>query len=61
MLGLGSVLLALVALLVGSVIVDTLLSRGRLDALTNTRIPNPNGPEIAAYVVQPNTRVLNRP
>ncbi|MFC1466467.1 MAG: dienelactone hydrolase family protein [Candidatus Brachytrichaceae bacterium NZ_4S206] len=55
LLGLGGVLLALVALLVGSVIVDTLLSRGRLDALTNTRIPNPNGPEIAAYVVRPNT------
>ncbi|RMG64397.1 MAG: dienelactone hydrolase family protein [Chloroflexi bacterium] len=41
------------ALLVGSVLVDTLLSHGRLDELTNMRIPNPNGPEIRAYVARP--------
>jgi carboxymethylenebutenolidase len=47
--------LGLIALaLIGSVAVDTLLSRGRLDALTNVRIPNPNGPEIRAYVARPN-------
>lgn len=44
LLGLGGVLL---------VLVDTLLSHGRLDALTNMRIPNPNGPEICAYVARP--------
>ncbi len=53
LLGLGGVLLALMALLVGSVLVDTLLSHGRLDALTNMRVPNPNGPEIRAYVARP--------
>lgn len=46
-------LLVLVALLVGSVLVETLLSHGRLDALTNMRIPTPNGPEIRAYVARP--------
>ena len=52
-LGLVTVLAALVAFLVGSVAVDALLGGGRLDALTNTDIPNANGPEIRAYVARP--------
>lgn len=31
----------IVLALIGSVVVDTLLGRGRLDGLTNARIPNP--------------------
>ncbi len=46
---------ALVVFLFGSVFVDGLFSSGRLDAVTNTRIPNPSGPEIRAYVAKPAT------
>jgi carboxymethylenebutenolidase len=46
---------ALVVFLFGSIFVDGLLGGGRLDAVTNTRIPNAGGPEIRAYVAKPAT------
>lgn len=46
---------ALVLLLAGSVVVDGLIGRGRLDALTNTSIDNPAGPAVRAYVARPST------
>lgn len=53
----GLILVVIVALfvvvLVGSVFVDRLLDRGRIDALVNTWIDNPNGPAVGAYVAQP--------
>jgi carboxymethylenebutenolidase len=55
LIGLGIVLGALVLFLVGSVAVDRLTGGGRVDALTNTLIPNANGPAIRAYVARPNT------
>lgn len=55
LVGLGVVLAVLVMLVVGAVVVDGLLGANRLDALTNTRIPNPSGPEIRAYVARPST------
>lgn len=53
-IGLAATVGLVVLALIGSVVVDTLLGRGRLDGLTNARIPNPNGPEIRAYVARPN-------
>lgn len=44
-----------VVLLVGAVVVDGLVSSGRIERLANTRIPNPAGPEIWAYVARPTT------
>lgn len=49
---LGSVL-ALVLFLVGSVLVDAVIGRGRLDALVNTTIDGPGGAPVRAYVAQP--------
>jgi carboxymethylenebutenolidase len=53
----GIILLSIIALLVvflvGSVVVDRLLDRGRIDALVNTWIENPNGPAVGAFVAQP--------
>lgn len=46
---------ALVIFLFGSIFVDGLLGGGRLDAVTNTRLPNVGGPEIRAYVAKPAT------
>lgn len=46
---------ALVLLLAGSVIVDSLIGGGRLEPLVNTRVPNPAGPEVRAYVARPST------
>lgn len=48
-------LVGLILLLVLSIPIDALLGGGRVDALTNTRIPHNNGPEIAAYVARPET------
>lgn len=53
--GLLILVVILVVLLVGSVGVDILLGRGRLDALTNTRIANANGPQVRAFVARPAT------
>jgi carboxymethylenebutenolidase len=55
LLSLVALVAAVVVFLVGSVILDTLLGGGRLDALTDTNIPNANGPEIRAYVARPAT------
>jgi carboxymethylenebutenolidase len=55
LLGLGAVLLALVLLLAGSILVDSLVGGGRVDALTNTIVPNANGPAVRAYVAKPTT------
>jgi carboxymethylenebutenolidase len=46
---------ALAGLLALSIPVDALLGRGRVDGLTNTSIPNANGPEVRAFVVRPAT------
>lgn len=51
---LGSVA-ALAVLLAASVVVDGLIGGGRLDALTNIRIANANGPSVRAYVARPST------
>lgn len=50
-----SVVVGFALFLAGSVLVDTLIGGDRLAALTNTRLPNPNGPEIRAYVARPAT------
>lgn len=55
LIGIGLVLVALIVLLFGSIIVDSLLGGGRLAAVTNTRIPAGNGVEIAAYIARPST------
>lgn len=55
LIGLGLLIGILAVLLVGAVMVDGFLTANRLDALTNARIPNANGPEIQAYVARPNT------
>jgi carboxymethylenebutenolidase len=52
-LGIGIVLIGLVGLLAASIIVDGLVGGNRLDAVTNTRLANPNGPELRAYVARP--------
>jgi carboxymethylenebutenolidase len=49
------VIFALMALLAVSIPVDALLGRGRVDALTNMRIPNAGGVEVRAYVARPET------
>jgi carboxymethylenebutenolidase len=51
---LGSVLLALLLLLVGSVLVDSVLGGDRVTSITNTTIPGINGePDVRAYVARP--------
>lgn len=52
-LGLLALLMALVILVVGAVVVDALLDRGRIDALTNSQIANPNGVPVRAFIAQP--------
>jgi carboxymethylenebutenolidase len=47
--------MALAALLAGSVVVDRALSGGRLAAVTNTVIPGGAVPEIRAYVARPSS------
>lgn len=53
LLGVLIVIVALVALLVGSVVVDALVGRDRVAALTNTTLPNDAGQPVAAYVARP--------
>ncbi len=55
LIGLGVVALALVVLLAGSIFVDSLTGGGRVDALTNTIVPNANGPAVRAYIARPDT------
>jgi carboxymethylenebutenolidase len=55
LLGVIVVVVALVVLVVGAVVVDGVMGGARLDALTNTRLPNANGPEVRAYVARPST------
>jgi carboxymethylenebutenolidase len=50
---LAGLLLALVLFLVGSVAVDFLAGRGRLQAVTNTTIPAADGAQVAAYTAAP--------
>lgn len=48
------VLAVLVVLLAGSIIIDGLVGRGRVEAVTNTIIPGSNGsPDVRAYVAKP--------
>lgn len=54
LLGILVLFLALVALLVGSVVVDALVGGDRLDEVTNTTIPGvSSGPDVRAYVAKP--------
>lgn len=53
LIGLGVILLALLLALVGSIAVDALLSRNRVEQLTNTTIAGPDGQQIRAYVARP--------
>jgi carboxymethylenebutenolidase len=53
LIGLGVILLALLLLLTGSIAVDALLGRDRVEQLTNTTITGPDGQEIRAYVARP--------
>ncbi|NOK60158.1 MAG: Dienelactone hydrolase [Chloroflexi bacterium AL-W] len=48
-------IVGLILILALSIPIDALLGGGRVDALTNTRVSNDNGPEIAAYVARPET------
>ncbi len=47
--------LALLAFAGGSILIEGALGSGRVDGLTNTRIPNPGGPAVRAYVARPST------
>lgn len=54
LLGLALLLAVLVLLLAGSIAVDALLGRDRLEQLTNLTIPGQDGaPPVAAYLAQP--------
>jgi carboxymethylenebutenolidase len=55
LLGLAGLVLALIVFLAGSIAVDGLIGQNRLDALVNTSIANPNGPEVRAFVARPST------
>jgi carboxymethylenebutenolidase len=44
---------ALAVFLVLSVVIDRGLSGGRLEAVTNLNLPNPNGPAIRAFIARP--------
>lgn len=55
---LSALLLATVAVVVViglSIPLDGLLSGGNIDPIVNTRIVNPNGPDVRAYVARPTT------
>lgn len=47
------VLLAVVVFAAVALAMDARATRGRVDAITNTAIPNPNGPEVRAHVARP--------
>ncbi len=53
--GIGILILILVVFLVGSVIIDSLIGRGRINPLVNIHIANPAGPDIPAYIAYPTT------
>jgi carboxymethylenebutenolidase len=54
LLGTLLVLAALVIFLVGSIVVDSMMSRNRLEALADSIIPSANGePDVLAYVAKP--------
>lgn len=53
LVGLLIAVVAIVVLVAGSILVDSLLGRGRLDAVTNTVIPNRDGSPVRAYVARP--------
>jgi carboxymethylenebutenolidase len=52
-LGLLITLGAAIVLLVGSLLVDGLFAQGRLDTLTNLRVPAADGTEVRAYLAKP--------
>jgi carboxymethylenebutenolidase len=49
------IVVGLIVLLLLSIPLDGLIGRGRVEALTNTEIPNPNGPPVRAFVARPDT------
>lgn len=51
----GIILLVLVLLLVGSIAIDALLGRNRVELMTNTTIVGPEGQEMRAFVARPDT------
>jgi len=51
---------ALAVALAASVVVDNLLGGGRLDAVTNVRLPNSGGPDIRAYLARISTETAAR-
>jgi carboxymethylenebutenolidase len=53
LLGFLAVVLVVVVFLAGLIIYEGTQGNARLDAITNTRIPNLNEPEIRAYVARP--------
>lgn len=53
LVGLGILLVALLVFIAGSIAVDALLGRDRVEQLTNTTIVGPDGQEIRAYVARP--------
>jgi len=47
-------IVALIILIAGSIIIDSLLGRGRIEAISNTTIPGSNGgPVVRAFVARP--------
>ncbi|NTU63104.1 MAG: dienelactone hydrolase family protein, partial [Chloroflexi bacterium] len=54
-LGFLAVVMVVVVLVGGLIIFEGTQGNARLDAITNTRIPNPTGPEIRAFVARPST------
>jgi carboxymethylenebutenolidase len=54
-LGALGIVAALLLFVAGSILVDALIGGGRVAALTNTVIENPNGPAVRAYVARPST------
>ncbi len=55
MLWVAGAVAALVLIIALSIPFDGLIGRGRVDALTNTSIPNPAGPPVRAFVARPDT------
>ena len=54
LLGILIIVVALIVILVGSVVLDSLIGAGRLDEVTNVTIPGTNsGPDVRAYVAKP--------
>lgn len=49
------IIVGLIVLVLLSIPFDGLIGRGRVDALVNTEIPNPNGPPVRAFVARPDT------